>query len=164
MYLVSRLGQLVGMFVFTLCLFSGCTKNSNDTPEKVLDSYIQIGLNAQKDSDREKMLSLTTGEAKEELEKMSPVEFKSVFLDKKLKFIGYKTKDLRQENSGEISLIYELSYEEKDAAGAAIVTNRKIAYFSKADNGEWKIKATKNVRSVVERKEALEVLGGGASK
>lgn len=150
------------LMIGLLPMVSGCTRQGATTPEQTLEQYIRIGLDAKGPGDKAKLLELTIGEAHEELGKMKDKEFNDIFVEKKLRYLGYKARDLRQENSGEVSLIYELSYEEQDAAGAAIVTNRKIAYLAKDDEGRWKIKGTKNVKSFVERKDALEVLGESA--
>jgi hypothetical protein len=52
--------------------------------------------------------------------------------------------------------VYELSYKEGQPANATVHTNKKIAYLTR-DGAVWKIKATKNMKSFIERKEDLVI-------
>lgn len=152
------------LYAIVVLLLGSCTKKMPDSPAGVLEQYIQVAMNAKSLQDKDKLMELTMGSAHDDLEKMTPEQFEQGFISSQLHITGFKTKDLRQENSGDVSLVYELDFQEKGGAGGvADMNNKKIAYLSKDDAGHWKIKETKNVKSFVEKKDALEVLDGGVA-
>jgi hypothetical protein len=137
----------------------GCTKEMKaDTPEGALQKYVTAAFSARSTDDRQKLVNLSTGEALAFIQSMSDETFKKHFIDSNFDFVSLKAKDLRQENSGDVSLVYELTYREGKGESKVEHTNKKIAYLTlDAAAGEWKIKATKNLKSFVERKEDLVV-------
>lgn len=143
-----------------LLALSACNKKSEQptTPEGSLETYVKTAFNAKSADDRQKLLDLSTGEARAWLETMSPEDFKKQFVDNSMVLQNFKAKDLRKEQSGDVSLVYELAFRDGKTPNAAAYTNRKIAYLTKDEKGEWKIKATKNIKSFVERKDDLQVL------
>lgn len=137
---------------------SGCTKPpKTDTPEGALGAYVTTAFAVKRPADRQKLMDLSDGEARSFLESMSEEDFRRQFIDSNLVFVSMQTKDLREENSGDVSLVYELSYREGKAAAPTVHTNKKIAYLTKTADGHWRIRATKNVKSFVEMKEDLVV-------
>lgn len=155
-----RNGACKGIVVIAaLALISACTKGGNkgSDPSQVLEAYVNAAMSAKSAKDKEKLKELSMGEAREALEKMSDKEFEQQFVENRLqKSASIKTKDLRQEAGGDISLVYELSYNESSAdAKPTMMTVKKIAYMGKDEKGEWKIKATKNVKSLIEKTEPL---------
>lgn len=147
------------LFLVPVLIFSACTKAPKmDSPEGALQSYVVTAFEAKSPEDKKKLMALSTGEALFYLESMSDENFKKQFVDSKLKFVSLKAKDRREETSGDVSLVYELSFREGDASSPTVHTNKKIAYLTHdKEKGEWKIKATKNLKSFVERKEDLVV-------
>lgn len=144
--------------IVTLFFSISCNKKSGvETPTSAMENYINIAMGAKSSADREKLLELTTGEAHEELKRMTDKEFVDQYVNSQFHFLGFKTKDLREENDGALSLVYELSYETKGAPNPATLTNKKVAYLVKDEQGHWKIKSTKNIKSLVEKKDALEI-------
>ena len=148
--------------VMALFALPACTKsNQAASPETALNAYVHAAFAAKSVSDSQKLLDLSTGEAKEWLSSMSEDAFKKQFVDNKMVFQSLHTKDLRQEKNGDVSLVYELAFKDGSPDGkptsSAVYTNKKIAYLTK-EGDAWKIKATKNVKSFVERKDALEIL------
>jgi hypothetical protein len=143
-----------------------CTKAPKaDTPEGALEKYVTTAFAANSPADRQKLADLSAGEALTFIQNMSDDDFKKYFLDSHLRFSSLKTKDKRQDVNGDVSVIYELEYKEGETAAPTVHTNKKIAYltFDKA-SGEWKIRATKNLKSFVERKEDLVVTPDTTSK
>ena len=62
------------------------------------------------------------------------------------------------ENTGDVSLVYELEYKKGGEGDQTVYTNKKIAYLTQdKEKNDWKIKATKNLKSFVERKDDLVV-------
>lgn len=141
-------------------LASACTKTPErpTTPEAALELYVKAAFSARTEADRQKLLELSVSDARAHLEQMSPEEFKQRFAENDMQLISMKARDLREEKSGDVSLVYEIAFKEGKAGGAASYMNKKIAYLTKDDKGDWKIKATKNVKSYVERKDDLEIL------
>lgn len=137
----------------------GCTKSGPkaDTPEGALHSYVVTAFEARSVADKQKLLGLSTGEAKAYLEQMGEADFKRQFLDSKLQFVSMKARDLRQETGGDVSLVYDLNYKDTRDGSTTVHTNKKIAYLTQAEPGHWKIKGTKNVKTFVERKEDLVI-------
>ncbi|HEY8279996.1 MAG TPA: hypothetical protein VIH99_10245 [Bdellovibrionota bacterium] len=152
--------QLPLMFVFVLLPFGACTKQESKptTPEGALERYVTTAFSAKSADSRQSLLDLSTGDAKAWLESMSADDFKKQFVDNSMVLQNLKTKDLREEKSGDVSLVYELAFRDGKTPNAAAYTNKKIAYLTKDEKGDWKIKATKNVKSFIERKDALEIL------
>jgi hypothetical protein len=139
-------------------VLSACTKEPKaDTPEGALEKYVVAAFNAKSPADRNKLIELSAGDALVYIESMTDEEFKKHFLDSNLRFVSMKAKDRRVENSGDVSLVYELEYKEGDQ-GQTVHTNKKIAYLTHdKEKNEWKIKATKNLKSYIERKDDLVV-------
>lgn len=151
-----RFCEGISLAVAFLVLHS-CTKTQKaDSPEAALSSYVTTALGAKSLADKKKMTELSTGEALAYMNAMSDEDFKKRFLDSKMEFVNMKTKDLRQENNGDVSLVYELSFKEGKPGTGMVQTNKKIAYLTK-EGDAWKIKATKNLKSFVEIKEELTI-------
>jgi len=137
---------------------SSCTKSQKaDTPERALEKYVSTAFKVRSVEDRQKLMALSAGDALTFLRGMDDETFRRHFIDAKLEMVSMKTKDLRQEISGDVSLVYKLSYRES-GAGKALHTNKKIAYLTHdQEQGEWRIKATKNMKSFIEMKDDLVV-------
>ncbi|MGZ3652153.1 MAG: hypothetical protein ACXVB9_16970 [Bdellovibrionota bacterium] len=152
-----------GTLLASLLAFSACTKSGRgtSTPEGALNEYVHAAFGAKSMDDAKTLLDLSTGDAKEWLSSMSQEAFKKQFIDNKMVLQSLTTKDVRQEKNGDVSLVYELAFKDGSPDGKptspAVYTNKKIAYLTK-EGDAWKIKATKNVKSFVERKDALEIL------
>lgn len=147
------------LFLFLgIALASSCTKSQKaDTPERALEKYVSAAFNVRSVEDRQKLLNLSAGDALTFLQRMDDETFRKHFIDAKLEMVSMKTKDLRQEVSGDVSLVYELSYRES-GVGKALHTNKKIAYLTHdQEQGEWRIKATKNMKTFIEMKDDLVV-------
>jgi hypothetical protein len=145
------------LFSVLALVMGSCTKKpKNDSPEGALQQYVGAAFSVSSVSDKAKLVALSTGDARMFLEKMSDEDFRKRFIDSKLSLVSFQAKDQRKEDGGDVSLVYELTYKGSDAASQSIYTNKKIAYITQAE-GEWKIKATKDVKSFVERKEDLVI-------
>lgn len=154
---------LNGALVISLLAFLGCTKGGGNasTPEGALGQYVHIAFGVNDVKDAQKMLALSTGEAKEWLSSMSEEAFKAQFMKNHMQLVNFTTKDKVNEADGDVSLVYELSFKDGSSDGnptnRAVYSLKKIAYLTKKDEGTWKIKATKNVKTFIERKDDLQV-------
>lgn len=146
--------------MIAILAMQSCTKPASQptTPEGALEAYVRTAFSAKTDEARQTLLNLSTGDAKSWLETMTPETFKKQFVENSMVLQDFKSKDLRQETSGDVSLVYEIAFRDGKTPNAAAYTNKKIAYLTRDEKGEWKIKATKNIKSVVERKDDLEIL------
>lgn len=144
------------VFLLSFFVLSSCTKAPKaHTPEAALSNYVSAAFSAKSTDDRSKLVAMSDGDAKVHLEGMSDDEFQKQFLDSKMRLIKLRTRDLRKENDGNVSLVYEISFQDAGAGGTAVHTNKKIAFLSVGEDGEWKIRATKNMKSFLEKKEDL---------
>ena len=148
-----------GFCLLALCaLISSCTRAPKaNTPEAVLDQYVSSAFNAKSVEDKKKLQDLTTGDALAHLEKMKDEDFKKQFLEANMRLVSLKVKDIRQDNEGGVSMVYELSFQDGKSDSAYVHTNKKVAYLNKLENGDWKIRATQNVKSFIEKKEDLVI-------
>ncbi len=161
------------LVVLALFTFVACTKTPKaDTPEGALEKYVTYAFAVKSPEDKKKLMELSTDDALYFLENMSDEDFRRQFIDSDLKFVSMKAKDKREENTGDVSLVYELNYRQGKDVNQIVHTNKKIAYLTKnQESGEWKIKSTKNLKSFLEVKDVLVVTpettdknGGATSK
>ncbi len=153
--------------ITTLLAFGACTKSAGpNSPEETLKQYVDTAFSAKSQDARTALLKMSDGDAKVWLESMTEEVFKKHFIDNNMQLVSMKTSDKREDKDGAVSLVYELVF--KDGKGpapltpgtepsAATYTNKKIAYLKKGEGGAWKVTATKNVKTFIERKDALEV-------
>lgn len=145
--------------VAVLLFVSACTKKeSGMTPEEVLETYVKIALNAKSEQDKKSLEEYLTGEALKKLKLMGNEEFLEKLVKPEFKFVSFLARDQRQENNGGISLVYELTFENKSGDTKAKLINRKIAYLKRATDNSWKIFNTRNIKSFVEMKDGLDVM------
>lgn len=150
---------LFSFFSLLLVLFgAACTKsNSGLSPEEVLETYVKIAINAKTEKDKTSLEEYLTGEALTKLKLMTKDEFIEKLVKPEYKFVKFSTRDSREESNGGVSLVYELTFENKTGDSTAKIISRKIAYFKRGRDNGWKISDTRNVKSFVEMKEGLDI-------
>lgn len=146
------------VLVVSLGLVSGCTKGlNNKTPEGALESYIGAAFSVKGIEDKQKLLNLSAGEAKEQLEAMSDEKFQASFGKDTIKLVSLSMKDRRSEKDGGVSLVYELTYKQ-GSGDTGPVTHKKIAYLIKQDEESgWRVRGTKNIKEYVEQSEPMVI-------
>jgi hypothetical protein len=141
-----------------LFAFGACTKEAAPTsPEAALERYVKTAFGAKSVDAKKSLLDLSEGDAKAWLESMTDEVFKKQFVENNMQFVSLKSSDKRVEKDGDVSLVYELAFKDGKTPNAAEYTNKKIAYLKKTEGGEWKVSATKNIKTFIEKKDALEV-------
>ena len=152
--------------------FAACTKDmpAPTSPEATLERYVKLAFAAKSTDAKEELLKLTAGDAEMWLSSLSDEDFRKQFVENQMQFIGLRTRDRREDKNGDVSLVYELEF--KDGKGPkpldsgqpqtmtpspAVYSTKKIAFLTKTKEGEWRIKATKNVKTFIERKEDFVV-------
>ncbi len=139
-------------------LLMACTKGGKSgTPAGALEQYVAAVMSVSGPEDRQKLLDMTVGEAKEQFEKMSVEEFTKAFPKGRYRLVSLRIRDPREEKAGVVSLVYEVTFEDKGSGASAVFTNKKLAYLEKSESDAWKIRGVKGVKSFVEKKEALEI-------
>src|SRR5688572_27134334 len=126
-------------FAFSLLFAGACTKQASrpNTPEAALELYVTTAFAAKSADARQALLDLSTGDAKAWLETMSPEDFKKQFVDNSMVFQSLKSKDKREDKDGGVSLVYELAFKDGVTPNAAAYTNKKIAFLTKDEKGDW---------------------------
>lgn len=141
---------------------SACSgKGSNGTdPKEVLSDYIGQTFSAQSPSDRAKLLSSLTSEAKSRLEAWSDEQFRQAFIEKKRKFVKLTYLEVKGRGDRETSITYELTYRDTQKESEVKVTQRKLARLtrnSSASNTPWKIAEVRNIRELIEFENAMSL-------
>lgn len=139
------------VLLLVLGSYWGCTKKMNNkTPEGALESYVSAAFSVSSAADKNKLLALSAGEARAQLESMSDEDFLSKFGKNALQLISLSMKDRRSEKDGGVSLVYELSYR-AGSGDAGPVSYKKIAYLIReSDETGWQVRGTKNIKEYVE--------------
>jgi hypothetical protein len=146
-------------------VLSACTKKAQDnTPEGALDAYVTAAFSAKTAEDKKTLVNLSTGDALAYISQMTDEEFKRVFLDSGLKLQTFKAKDITTDTNGDVSLVYDLAFKAGKPMVDTVHTAKKVAYLTNKDGGVWKIKATKNVKTFIERKDDLIITPDTTSK
>ncbi len=142
---------LLTMVATAVILLQGACTNQvvDNTPTKVLESYIKISFNAQNLEDKKHMEDLLTGETKKRLLSWSDEQFIKAFIEAKKKFQGIKILENKKVNDQEVALTYELSYQEGPQDKTAQVTQRKLCNIVEED-GSWRIKEVRSIRESIE--------------
>lgn len=158
--------------VIALLALGACTRDSGPkSPEAALERYVKTAFSARSAEDHKALSDMSDGDAKEWLDAMSVEVFEKQFIKNNMQLVSLKTSEKREEAADRVSLVYELVFKDgkvespitdpdkapKNATSPATYTNKKIAYLKQMGDGTWKITATKNVKTYIERKEALEV-------
>ena len=145
-----RLKTGILTLVLLMTGLSSCTRESDDSsPNKVLESYIQISFAAATAQDKKRMEELLTGDTKARLSSWSDDQFTKAFIETKKKFQGLKVLETKKVNEQEVALTYELSYQEGPQDKLALVTQRKLCTITHEADG-WKIKEVRSIRESIE--------------
>jgi hypothetical protein len=138
------------LLALSLLFAGGCsTRVIDNTPAKVLESYIQISFNARSAEDKKKLQELLTGDTLTRLAAWSDEQFEKAFVETKKKFEGLKVLDNKKLGDNEVVLTYELAYQEGPADRTAEITQRKLCTVVLVD-GNWKIKEVRSIRESIE--------------
>ncbi|NUM87752.1 MAG: hypothetical protein HUU37_00975 [Bdellovibrionales bacterium] len=150
-------GWRFGAAALTILLaLQACTRGGK-TPAVALEQYVAAVMSASGSGDREKLLEMTVGEAREQFTSMTEEQFLAAFPKGRYRLISLRIRDPREEKAGVVSLVYEVTFEDKGAGSPAVLTNKKVAYLEKAESDSWKIRGVRAVKNFVEQKDALEI-------
>ncbi len=150
----------IKLFIFCTLLtaLSACSKHGKeDNPRTVLENYIKVAIRSTNEQDKKDLEEYFTGEALKKIKSMTDEEFLKRLVEPKYKFVRFEAKDLRQESTDKVSILYELIYDRKNKKDNARMTVRKIAYLIRNKAKMWKITNTRNIKTFVEVKKSLSV-------
>lgn len=136
-------------------VFGACTSNSNRTDESaqaVLKEYISLSFQMKEASDRDRLLTYLTGQAKTRLAAWSPDQFNQAFLQNKREFLKLLILEDKKISATEENVTYELTYIDygrADGGQGAQVTNKKLCHLIQSQ-GKWLITEMRNIKELVE--------------
>jgi len=147
--------KIFGMIFMFLQL--SCTKKElSSDPKGRLKEYIEKSFHIRRVSDKKILAGYLTGQAKRRLESWSDDQFAAAFIDRKRENPKFKLKDFKKQSADEVNITYELSFTSLDQNEAKVI-NRKSCQLVNLDDA-WYIKKCRNIKQVVEYREAIEVL------
>lgn len=136
-------------------VFNACTLNSHRSDESAqaaLNEYISLSFQIKESSDRDRLLSYLTGQAKTRLAAWSPDQFSQAFLQNKREFLKLLILEDKKVSSTEENITYELTYIDygrTDGGQGAQVTNKKLCHLIQ-NQGKWMITEMRNIKELVE--------------
>jgi hypothetical protein len=141
-------------FVALMLTLSACSpgKKQAQEPKQVLNEYISMSFAVSAPQDRAKMLKLLTGETKSRMQSWSDEQFLQAFVESKRKFVKLVFREVRNVSDREVLITYDLVYDTHSAR----MTNQKLAQLLKQSD-EWLIGDVKNLKEVVEYRDALSL-------
>lgn len=129
---------------------AACTQKVDDqSPIKVLESYIEISFNAKSIDAKKKMEALLTGDTQQRLMSWSEDQFIKAFVEVKRKFLSIKILENKPVHVGEHVITYELTFKEGEGDQEAKVSQRKLATIVK-ESDAWRIKEVRSLRESIE--------------
>ena len=147
------------IFLGFLIFVAACTKDHKlASPESVLENYVKIAINAKTGADRKSLFYYLTGEALKRLKDMSDEDFFETLVRPKYKFVHFSTRHFQEQKGNTGSLVYELVYESSPTDKIPVqITVRKVAYFTRVNEKEWKISNTKNIKSFIAIEKGMQI-------
>ncbi len=136
----------------------GCTKAPVLSPEPVdiLKAYIDKSFNIRNTEDRKTLEGYLTGDVKKRLEAWSDEQFKKAFVGSKRKFAKMAIKETQSVSPSEVTITYEIAYQDEGEQHRARVTNKKMSYLQKMADG-WKIREVKNLKELIEYQDEMSL-------
>lgn len=134
---------------------SSCTTNSerrSEGAQGALQEYVSVSFQAKSLADRDRLLSLLTGEAKTRFAAWSPDQFTQAFINTRREFIKLLILEEKRASENEANITYEVSYVDygrADGNQGAQVTNKKLCHLIK-EQGKWLIVEMRNIKELVE--------------
>lgn len=152
----GRFWVSVALSAALLAALPACTGAKKGDPKSVLGEYVSRSLVIKDTGDKSKLMELTTGDAKQTLERLSDGDFKSNFIDSHREFISLKIRDERPLTETRFSITYELTYKSRTPNSDDLVTLKKHAVLVKEGQPpRWLISEVQNLKTNVEHQNAV---------
>ena len=149
--------KAIATLFFTLTFVGSCTslcgkKHASMQPEEVVEAYLDVALNMSSISEREKLLSFTTGNLKEAIAKASDATIQAAYVSKNYHLERYSVVERRDRTPIETEITFELVYRElaassdKNPADVAQITTENTLRVVK-ENKLWLLDDVLNKKS-----------------
>jgi hypothetical protein len=133
-----------------------CKKSyKNLSPEEVVETYLNIGLNMAKVSQRDDLIELTTGPLKEALKQASDENIREAYIDRKLVLKEYSVLERRDRTPRETEITFRLKFQDKnrtgfeDTAKDALITAENTVALVR-ENSAWLIHDVIGTRTTID--------------
>lgn len=127
-----------------------CQKSANvDSPEGVLKAYIEKSFNIRSVEDRKELEVFLAGNAKQRLAAWSDDQFRQAFIDSQRKFRKLVFHDTKTIGNSQVSITYEVAFQDLSQKKEVLITSLKVATFEKV-SGSWRIQDVKNIKETLE--------------
>ena len=137
----------------SLVLFAipGCAKfcganRSEQSPEQVVEGYLDVALNMTDVNQRDKLLQFTTGNLKQAIASVSDETIRRAYIDRKYEILSYAVIERRDRTPRETEITFQLSYKDLGEGATA-----------KAKGADAPKVVTENTVSVVKEREAWSI-------
>lgn len=128
---------------------TGCTSmcgksRASLTPEQVVEGYLDVALNMNDISERDRLLDYTTGNLKSAIEASSPETIKVAYVDRKYKIENYSVVERRDRTPRETEITFQLTYHDlgtdnkKEDESPKVTTENSVSVVK--ENGMWLIR------------------------
>ena len=140
-------------FMAGLSCSKGTGKNS---PQNTLSEYVSRTFATKAPADKSRLLELTSGQAREMLDRLTDAEFQDSFVGHKREFLSLKIRDERKLGEDRYSITYELAYSDAGTESKGKVTNKKHALFVK-EGEQWLISEVRNIKTSIEHQNEMSI-------
>lgn len=153
----SRKLLITALVCVVLPMMGGCKKKApTSDPKQTLSTYVDRSFKVNDPKDRDQLLELMTGDLRNRFGSWSDEQFKQGFIDNKRKYVKLSFRDQKQISANQISLTYELTYDDLTRQPATRVTTRRIATMQLSEKG-WLIAEVKNIKELIEYQNELSI-------
>ena len=137
--------KLMFLSLFLTGCTSMCSKNrANMTPEQVVEGYLDVALNMNDVSERDRLLDFTTGNLKAAIESASAETIKVAYVDRKYKIENYSVVERRDRTPRETEITFQLTYHDlgtdkkKADEGPKVTTENTVSVVK--ENSIWLVR------------------------
>jgi hypothetical protein len=127
------------------------------SPERIVESYLNVALNVNTLSDRERLLQYTTGRLKDALTAASDEVFTQAYIKRHYDLMSYAVVQRNDRTSRETEITYKLVYKDlgvsesrpADASQAPTITTENTVALIK-EKGAWFIRDVLGAKSTID--------------
>lgn len=148
-------------YIILSTLLLGCSpqnRNEVQSVNDVLEKYVQTSFDLKAFEDRTRLLELSSGSVKRDLEAMDEAGFKRQFADRERKLLKFTIRDRHKLSPNRYSVLYEVKLTQA-LSDKSLTTqvNKKLAFLTN-DQGKWLIDEVRNINSTISYKDDLTVV------
>ena len=130
-------------FFLVACEPMWSVKHRDMNPEQVVENYLKLALNIESLSQREHLMSFTSGELKVAIAGASDADFEKAYINERYRMESFSIIGQRERTPREVEINFRLVYQElkensKDFEDATTITTENTVALIKED-GKWRI-------------------------